>query len=181
MDKLPAMYKKVDTNRYREIYGMYYEDFTVGDVIEHRPGRTILDVDNTYFTLLTLNSAMAHFDWNYSSKTEWERPLLNSTFTLALVTGMSVHSTTQNGVANLGWDNVKLLHPIFIGDTVYAETEIKFKRDSKSRPTQGIVTVHTTGLKVDGQTGEKDIKVIEFDRTFLMQKREFAEKDDTGY
>ena len=181
MDKIPANYKEIGKNRYREIYGMFYEDFVPGDIFEHRPGRTMLDTDNTYFTLLTMNPAMLHFDWNYASKTEWKRPLFDSTFTLAVITGMSVHSTTQNAVCNLEWNNVKLVHPVFAGDTLYAETQIISKRESKSRPTQGLVTVHTTGTKVDGQTGETDIKIMEFDRTFLVYKRDCKEHEAAGY
>ena len=100
---LPA-YKQVGERRYREISGLYYEDFEPGDVFEHRPGRTILDVDNTYFTLLTLNIQQVHFDAAYAAKTEWKKPLVDSTFTLALLTGMSVRTVSAKVVANLGWD-----------------------------------------------------------------------------
>src|ERR1700731_1365483 len=139
METLLPAYKKVGERRYRETSGLYFEDFEPGDIFEHRPGRTILDVDNTYFTLLTLNVQELHFDAAYAAKTEWKKPLVDSTFTLALLTGMSVRSVSAKVVANLGWDKVKATHPIFAGDTLYAESTILFKRESKSRPTQAIV------------------------------------------
>ena len=161
---LPA-YKQVGERRYREISGLYYEDFEPGDVFEHRPGRTILDVDNTYFTLLTLNVQELHFDAAYAAKTEWKKPLVDSTFTLALLTGMSVRTVSAKVVANLGWDKVKATHPVFAGDTLYAESTVLHKRESKSRPTQGIVTVSTRGLNQNG------VEVMSFERTMLIYKR----------
>jgi itaconyl-CoA hydratase len=174
VDKMPSAYKQVGANRYRESYGLFYEDFAPGDVFEHRPGRTLTETDNIYMTLLTMNSHPLHFDAAYAATTQWKRPLMNSLVTISVVTGMSVHSTSQNAVANLGWDKVKLANPVFAGDTLYAETTVIAKRESQSRPTQGLVTVHTIGLKVDGQTGESGIVVIEFDRTFLVYKRDHA-------
>ena len=106
---LPA-YKPVGARRYRETSGLYWEDFEPGDVFEHRPGRTVLDVDNTYFTLLTLNIQQVHFDAAYAAKTEWKKMLVDSTFTLALLTGMSVRTVSAKVVANLGWDKVKATH-----------------------------------------------------------------------
>src|SRR6202050_4202193 len=161
---LPA-YKSIGENRYRETSGLYWEDFVEGDVFEHRPGRTVLEVDNTYFTLLTLNCQQVHFDAAYAAKTEWKKMLVDSTFTLALVTGMSVRTISAKVVANLGWDKVKATHPVFAGDTLYAESTILFKRESKSRPTQGIVTVFTRGLNQDGK------EVMSFERTMLIYKR----------
>jgi itaconyl-CoA hydratase len=111
---LPA-YKAVGERRYRETSGLYWEDFEPGDVFEHRPGRTVLDVDNTYFTLLTLNIQQVHFDVAYAAKTEWKKMLVDSTFTLALLTGMSVRTVSAKVVANLGWDKVKATHPVFAG------------------------------------------------------------------
>lgn len=159
-------YKKVAENRYRETSGLYYEDFNVGDVFEHRPGRTVLDADNVWFTLLTLNPQQVHFDNEYASKTEWKKPLVDSTFTLALVTGMSVNTISGKVVANLGWDEVRLTHPVFAGDTIYAESTILFKRESKSRPDQGIVTVLTKGFNQNNK------EVISFKRTVLVYKRQ---------
>lgn len=181
MDQLKPGYKQVGDKRYREIYGFFFEDFTVGDVFEHRPGRTVLEADNTWITLLTMNTHQVHFDSHYTGKTEFKRPLMNSLVTIAIVTGMSVHSTSQNAVANLGWDKVRLTNPVFAGDTLYAESEIIAKRESASRPTQGLVSVHTIGTKVDGQTGETGIKVIEFDRTFLVYKRGHGPHESAGY
>ncbi|OBU78788.1 dehydratase [Mycoplasmoides gallisepticum] len=118
----------------------------MGDVFEHRPGRTVLDVDNVWFTLLTLNPQQVHFDQHYADKTEWKKLLVDSTFTLALVTGMSVNSISGKVVANLGWDKVRLTNPVFAGDMIYAESTILSKRESKSRTIQGIVTVLTREL-----------------------------------
>lgn len=170
MKALPSAYRKIGPKRYRECSGLFFEDFTIGDIFEHWPGRTVLETDNTYITLLTMNTAQLHFDWNYARKTEWKRPLMNSLVTIAIVTGMSVKSVSQNAVANLGWDKVTLPNPVFAGDTLYAETRVCSKRESSSRPDQGIVQVHTVGTKVDGQTGKSGV-VIEFDRTILIYKR----------
>ena len=171
---LPA-YKQVGERRYREISGLYYEDFEPGDVFEHRPGRTILDVDNTYFTLLTLNVQELHFDAAYAAKTEWKKPLVDSTFTLALLTGMSVRTVSAKVVANLGWDKVKATHPVFAGDTLYAESTVLQKRESKSRPTQGIVTVSTRGTNQDG------VEVMSFERTMLIYKRGHSPEEAANY
>lgn len=158
--------KKVGENRYRETTGLYYEDFNVGDVFEHRPGKTILDVDNVWFTLLTLNPQQVHFDQHYASQTEWKKLLVDSTYTLALVTGMSVNTVSGKVVANLGWDKVRLTAPVFAGDTIYAESTVLSKRESKSRPDQGIVTVLTKGIN------QKNEVVISFERTVLVYKRD---------
>jgi itaconyl-CoA hydratase len=171
---LPA-YKQVSERRYREISGLYYEDFQPGDVFEHRPGRTILDVDNTWFTLLTMNIQELHFDAAYAAKTEWKKPLVDSTLTLALLTGMSVRSVSAKVVANLGWDKVKATHPVYAGDTLYAESTVLSKRDSKSRPTQGIVTVSTRGLNQNGD------QVMSFERTMLIYKRGHSPEDAANY
>jgi itaconyl-CoA hydratase len=145
--------------------GRVFEDFEVGDVYEHPLGRTITSADNVWFTCVTMNTNPIHFDAEYASKTEFKKPLVNSCFTLALVTGLSVTDLTVNGVANLGWDQVRLPHPLFEGDTVYAKSEVLDTRESKSRPNVGIVRVKTTGLN---QRGEP---VIEFLRTFMIWKR----------
>ena len=171
---LPA-YKQVGERCYREISGLYYEDFEPGDVFEHRPGRTIFDVDNTYFTLLTLNVQELHFDAAYAAKTEWKKPLVDSTFTLALLTGMSVRTVSAKVVANLGWDKVKATHPVFAGDTLYSESTVLQKRESKSRPTQGIVTVSTRGVNQNGA------EVMTFERTMLIYKRGHSPEDAANY
>ena len=144
--------------------GRYYEDFRVGDLFEHRLGRTVLAADNVWFTLLTVNPNPIHFDAHYASQTEWGRPLVDSTFTLALVTGLSVADISQNAV-NLGWDEVRLPAPVFEGDTIYAQSDVLHLRPSQSRPHQGIVTVRTIGFNQDG------VVVIEFKRTLLIYRR----------
>ena len=175
METLLPAYKSIGENRYRETSGLYYEDFVQGDVFEHRPGRTVLDVDNTYFTLLTLNIQQVHFDAAYAAKTEWKKMLVDSTFTLALLTGMSVRTVSAKVVANLGWDKVKATHPVFAGDTLYAETTVLAKRDSKSRPTQGIVTVSTRGINQDGK------EVMSFERTMLVYRRGHSPEEAANY
>ncbi|MCH7692057.1 MAG: MaoC family dehydratase [Proteobacteria bacterium] len=167
--------KEVGPNRYRESYGRYFEDFTVGDVYEHRPGRTISETDNTWFTLLTMNTHPLHFDAAYAEKSEFGRPLVNSALTLAIVAGMSVSDLSQKAVANLGWDKIRLTAPVFAGDTIYAESEVLAVRQSKSRPTQGIVTVKTTGRKADGTV------FMTYERAFLVPKRGHAVDDAADY
>lgn len=148
--------------------GRFFEDFQIGDIYHHALGRTISETDNTWFTLLTQNTAALHFDRHYAAQTEFGRPLVNSTFTLALVTGQSVSDVSQNVMANLGWDAVRLPHPLFEGDTVYSKSEVVALRDSQSRPQVGVVTVRTTGFNQDGVT------IIEFTRTLLVYRRGFA-------
>lgn len=163
--------KEVGPNRYRESYGRYFEDFTVGDVYEHRPGRTISETDNTWFTLLTMNTHPLHFDAAYAEKSEFGRPLVNSALTLAIVAGMSVSDISQQAIANLGWNDIRLTKPVFAGDTLYAESEVLAKRESASRPHQGIVTVKTTGMKADGTV------FMTYERTVLVPKRGHAIDD----
>src|ERR1700739_1539349 len=150
MENILPAYRELGPKRYRETSGLYYEDFDVGDGFEHRPGRTITDVDNIWVTLLTKNTQEHHFDAAYAAKTEWKKLLVDSTLTLALLTGMSVRTVSAKVVANLEWDKVKATHPVFAGDTLYAESTVVSKRESRSRPTQGIVTVSTRGLNQDG-------------------------------
>jgi acyl dehydratase len=145
--------------------GRVFEDFEVGDIYEHPLGRTVIAADNIWFTCMTMNTNPIHFDAEYSAQTEFGKPLVNSCFTLALVTGQSVTDLTVNAVANLGWDKVALPHPLFEGDTVRSKSEVLDARESKSRPNVGIVTVKTTGMNQHGQT------VIEFVRTFMVWKR----------
>ena len=145
--------------------GRLYEDFEVGDVYEHPVGRTILGADNTWFTLMTMNTNPVHFDYNYSAKTEFGKPLVNSCLTLAILTGESVIDLTQNVFANLGWDEVRMPNPVFEGDTIYSKSEVLETRESKSRPNVGIVRVRTTGYNQNGAV------VMEFKRTFMVYKR----------
>ena len=145
--------------------GRFYEDFAVGDTYKHWPGRTITAADNTWFTLLTMNQHPLHFDEEYAKRTEFGKPVVNSTLTLAVVVGMSVADVSQNAVANLGWTDIRMPAPVFNGDTLYAESTVLDKRESKSRPAQGIVSVATRGWKQDGTT------VMTFNRSVLMPKR----------
>lgn len=145
--------------------GRCYEDFEVGDVYIHPSGRTINSTDNSWFTLLTLNTNPVHFDHTFAAGTEFGRPLVNSCFTLALVTGMSVTDVSQNALANLGWDEVKLPNPVFEGDTLYARSEVLEKRESKSRPNVGLVRIKTIGFNQAG------VSVIEYIRAMLIYKR----------
>jgi itaconyl-CoA hydratase len=148
--------------------GRFFEDFEVGDVYEHPLGRTVTTTDNAWFTLLTQNTAAIHFDHHYAEQTEFGQPLVDSTFTLALVTGQSVTDVSQNVFANLGWDEVRLPAPVFEGDTIYSQSEVLETRESKSRPEVGIVKVKTTGFNQDAEV------VITFNRTILVYKREHA-------
>lgn len=144
--------------------GRVYEDFEVGDVYRHPLGRTVTTADNIWFTLLTNNPNPIHFDHAYAAKTEFGRPLVNSAFTLALVTGLSVSDLSQNAV-NLAWHEITLPHPVLEGDTLYAQSEVLSKRESKSRPHQGIVRFKTVGFNQDGTV------VLELERTILVYRR----------
>ena len=152
--------------------GRFLEDFTVGDVYRSRLGRTVSDVDNTWFTLLTMNTNQMHFNAEYASRTEFGRPLVVSTLTLAIVVGLSVADTSENAAANLGWDTIKLPKPVYAGDTLWAESEILTVRESRSRPSCGIVGIRTRGIN---QRGEM---VVEFTRSFLCFKRDAPEIAD---
>ena len=154
--------KQIGKQRYRETFGRYFEEFHVGDVYEHRPGKTVTEADNHLFTLLTLNTHPMHFDTEYARSTEFKNNLLVSPYTLALLIGMSVSDISQKAIANLGMDEVKFTAPVFAGDTLYAESEVIAKRESKSRPGQGIVTVRTTGLN------QRDEVVCTFLRNVLV-------------
>lgn len=156
---------EVGPNRYRASYGRYFEDFVVGHIYEHRPGRTLSDSDNTQFSLLTMNSHPMHCDAAYAARSEFGRLLVNSGLTLAVVLGMTVNDVSGKAIANLGWKEIKLTAPVFGGDTLYAESEVLAKRESKSRPTQGIVTVRTKAMNQDG------VQIMEFERTFLVPRR----------
>ena len=145
--------------------GRYFEDFAVGDTYKHWPGRTVTAADNTWFTLLTMNQHPVHFDAEYAKHTEFGRPLVVSTLTLSILVGMSVSDTSQKAIANLGWTDIEMPAPVFNGDTLYAESTVLGKRESKSRPTQGIVTVGTRAWKQDGTT------VMTFKRSVLVPRR----------
>jgi len=172
---LVATAKQVGPSRWRESYGRYYEDFNIGDVYEHRPGRTISETDNTWFTLLTMNQHPVHFDAAYAAKSEFGRLLVNSCLTLSIVAGMSVSDVSQKAIGNLGWNDIRLVAPVFVGDTIYAESEVIAKRESAKRPTQGVVTVRTTGRKADGTI------FMTYERIVLVPKRGHAVDDRADY
>ena len=151
--------------------GRFLDDFEVGDVYQSSVGRTLTDVDNTWFTLITNNDNQIHFNTEYAQNTQWGKPLMNSVFTLAVVTGLTVPDVSRNGV-NLGWDNVRLPSPVFAGDTIWAETEVTSVRESKSDNRRGIVGIHTRGVNQDG------VIVIEFDRSILVFKKDHAPQND---
>jgi acyl dehydratase len=167
--------KQVAPNRYRESFGRHYEDFKVGDVYEHRPGRTITQADNIWFTLLTMNTHPMHFDEEYAKASEFGQCIVCSPFTVALMVGMSVSDVSQKAIANLGWSDIKLTHPLFAGDTLYAESEVLEKRESASRPNAGLVTVSTTGKNQDG------VVVCTFTRTMLIAKVGQSVEDKVNY
>ncbi|WP_396436372.1 MaoC family dehydratase [Limnohabitans sp.] len=167
--------KQIAENRYRESFGRYYEDFMVGDVYEHRPGRTLTQTENIWFTLLTMNKHPMHFDEEYAKHSEFGQCIVASPFTLAVLVGMSVSDVSQKAIANLGWTDIKMTHPVFAGDTLYAETEVLSKRESSSRPTAGLVTVRTAGSNQRGEV------VCTFERTILVAKQGHSVEDKAGY
>ncbi len=167
--------KKIGENRYRESFGRYFEDFVVGDVYEHRPGRTITQSENIWFTLLTMNTHPMHFDEEYAKHSEFGRCIVASPFTVALMVGMSVTDVSQKAIANLGWNDIRLTHPLFAGDTLYAHSEVLDKRESKSRPDAGIVTVRTTG------TNQKGDVVCSFERVVLVARKGHDVEERAGY
>src|SRR5690349_24909977 len=127
----------------------FFEDFVAGDIYRCRLGRTVTEADNIWFTLLTNNTNPIHFNNEFGKKTEFGKCLINSALTLAIVAGMGVADVSENGF-NLGWDSVTLPNPVFAGDTLYSESEVLERRESKSKPQWGIVKVHTRGYKQDG-------------------------------
>lgn len=152
--------------------GRYYEDFEVGDHYQHALGRTISEADNTWFTLLTMNTNQSHFNADFAARSPYGRIIVNSGLTVALVLGLSVSDLSQNAVANLSWDGIELTHPLFVGDTVYAESLVLAKRESQSRPYAGIVTCRTRGLNQDGD------ECVSWTRTFLVYKSDAPHDKD---
>lgn len=167
--------KQVGENRYRETFGRHYEEFNIGDIYEHRPGRTVTQTENIWFTLLTMNKHPMHFDEEYAKASEFGKCIICSPFTVALMVGMSVSDVSQKAIANLGWGDIKMTHPLFAGDTLYAESEVLDKRESASRPGAGIVTVRTAGSNQDGKV------VCTFNRTILIAKRGHSVEDKVNY
>jgi itaconyl-CoA hydratase len=165
----------VGENRYREQVGFYYDEIVVGTVIEHRPGRTVTEMDNVLMSMLSMNAAPLHIDGAYAAQSRWGKPIVSSLVTLSIVGGMTARSTSGRAIANLGWDRIRLSHPVFVGDTLYAESEVTAKRLSASRPGEGIVTCRTTGIKATGEV------VLTYERSFLVPTHESSIDDRTGY
>ncbi len=157
----------------KEWRGRFYEDLEVGDVYRSRIGRTISDADNVWFTCLTMNTNQIHFNLPYAERTQFGQPLVNSAFTLALVLGMTVPDTSENAAANLGWGEITLPKPVFVGDTLWAESEITERRESRSNPSVGIVSMRCRGIN------QRREVVIELTRTFMVYKRSAPEVADT--
>ena len=156
---------EISPQRFRASYGRYLEDFHVGDIYEHRPGRTITENDNIQFSLITMNAHPMHCDKHFAAKSEFGQLLVNSGLSLAIVLGMTVNDVSAKSIANLGWKEIKLTAPVFCGDTLYAESEVLEVRESKTRPTQGIVTTRTRGFNQDG------VQIMEFIRMSLVPRR----------
>jgi itaconyl-CoA hydratase len=166
VDKYISRLKLLGTQRYREQHGMLYDSFEIGDVYEHRPGRTITEADNIWLSLVSMNTHPLHIDHAYASSTEFGRPVVSSLVTFSIVGGLSLLGTSAAGIANLGWREVKLTAPVFVGDTIYAESTVLEKRASRSRPGQGIVTVETRGTKQDGSL------FLAWQRSFLVPREQ---------
>ncbi|HLT97077.1 MAG TPA: MaoC family dehydratase [Acidimicrobiia bacterium] len=155
-------------------FGRYYEDFEIGEVYRSPVGRTIGEADNTWFTLLTMNTNQSHFNYHYAATTPFGKVIVNSGLTVAMVLGLSVIDTSQKAFANLGWDRIQLPNPVFVGDTLYAESMVLDKRESKSRPYGGIVSFRTRGLNQDGVT------VMVYERSVFTYKRD-ADQDKSYF
>ena len=168
-------YRQIGDNRYREVVGFCYEDLVVGAVIEHRPGRTVTEMDNVLMSMLSMNASPLHIDAAFCAQGEWGQPLVSSLVTLSIIGGMAARSTSGRAIANLGWDHIRLTNPVFVGDTLYSESEITGKRLSASRPGEGIVHCRTTGTKSTGEV------VLSFERSFLVPTREHDRHPAAGY
>lgn len=173
MDQVRAC-EQVTDGRRRESHDLIYENIEIGTVIEHRPARTLTEADNIWMSQLSMNLHPLHIDNFHCEATEWKKPLVSSLVTLAIVSGMSVQSTDTTGMANLGWDHIRLLAPVFVGDTIYAETVYLNKRLSESHPNQGIVTCTTRGVKADGTL------FMTCERSFLLPTRDDDVEDEAG-
>lgn len=168
MDK--SAYIKIDERRYREDKGLYLEDLEPGLIIEHRPGRTITATDNIWHSLLAMNQHPIHINEHYAAETEFGQLLVGGLVTFSIVNGMTVSSVSQKAICHLGWDRVRFTAPVFVGDTLYAESEVLSRRNSESRPGQGIVTVATRGKN------QKDVTVVSFERSILIPSRNYTFK-----
>jgi len=147
-------------------HGRYFEDFEVGDHFEHPLGRTITSTDNAWFTLLTMNTNQLHFNDHYAANSMTGQQLVNSGLTVAMVLGLSVSDISQNAIANLGWTDIELVHPVHVGDTLYADSIVTELRRSTSRPCAGIVGCFTRGLNQHGTV------VLSYRRTVLVHTRD---------
>jgi itaconyl-CoA hydratase len=174
-DEPPQGYRQVGDNRYREVVGFCYEQLGLGTVIEHRPGRTITELDNVLMSMLSMNASPLHIDAAFCAQGTWGQPLVSSLVTLSIVGGMTARSTSGRAIANLGWDRIRLTNPVFVGDTLYAESEITGKRLSASRPGEGIVNCRTSGIKSTGEV------VLTFERSFLVPTRDHDRHQAAGY
>ncbi len=153
---------EVAPSQFEERHGMLYDDFILNDTYSHRPGRTITESDNTWLSLLSMNQHPLHIDQEYANATEFGQTDVSSLVTFAIVGGLSLRSTSMRGVANLGWKNVSLPNPVFVGDTIYAKSCVTAKRHSRSRPLEGIITVKTLGCN------QKREIVLTWERSFLV-------------
>lgn len=145
--------------------GLYFDEFVVGHIFKHELRRTITESDNMLFSNMTLNPQPLHIDYDFASKTEFGKPLVNSLFTLGLMIGISVNDTTiGTTIGNLGMSDTKFPAPVFHGDTIHVETEVKEVRESRSRPTQGIVTFIHRAYNQNG------VLVAICERAALMKK-----------
>jgi itaconyl-CoA hydratase len=167
--------KQINENTFRSNYGRYYEDFEIGHIYQHRPGRTITETDNIWFSLLTMNKHPLHIDNEYGKNTEFRRTIVASGFTVSILGGMSVSDISQKAIANLGWSDIKMPAPLFAGDTLYGESQVLQKRESKSRSNAGIVLIKTWGKNQNG------IVVCEYKRSVLVPKRGHAVEDNMDY
>ncbi len=146
--------------------GRFFEELEVGQTFKHSLGRTITEMDNVLFSALTMNTQPLHMNEDFAGKSEFGQRIVNGIFILGLVVGLSVPELTEGTiVATLGYDRVVSPHPVFHGDTIYAETEVLEKRDSKSRPEAGIVRLKHIGRKANGTI------VIELERTAMFLRR----------
>lgn len=167
-DKVSRRLERIGPQHFQERFAMWFEDFDIGDVYEHWPGRTVTEADNMWQSLLQMNPHPLHLDDAYGAQTEFGRVVVSSLVTLPLVHGMSVACTSANAIANLGWDSIRLTAPVFVGDTVYAASRVIDKRLSASRLGHGVVKVATEGKKSDGQV------FMTFERSFLIATRAHA-------
>jgi itaconyl-CoA hydratase len=143
----------------------YFEDFTPGQTFKHWPGRTITDFDNTWFTLMTLNTNPLHFDAAFAAKSQHGKCLVNGLLVIALVTGMSVKDISENAIANLEYETIRHIAPTFNGDTLYAETTVLEVTPSKTKSDRGVVYVETRGLNQNGE------QVLHLRRRVLIPRR----------